>query len=82
MHTFLQAHAAAAAPLSTRARPSHLPSPSFLPLITQVIATSGDTHLGGEDFDNRVIQHLLKVFKRKHGSDPSKDKKSIHELRT
>jgi len=46
-----------------------------------VIATSGDTHLGGEDFDNRVIQHLLKVFKRKHGSDPSKDKKAIQKLR-
>ena len=46
-----------------------------------MIATSGDTHLGGEDFDNRVIQHLLKVFKRKHGSDPSKDKKAIQKLR-
>merc|ERR1712063_72694 len=33
------------------------------------------------DFDNRVIQHLLKVFKRKHGSDPSKDKKAIQKLR-
>merc|ERR1712087_67846 len=44
--------------------------------VFEVIATSGDTHLGGEDFDNRVIQHLLKVFKRKHGSGPSRDKKS------
>jgi hypothetical protein len=35
----------------------------------------------GEDFDNRVIQHLLKVFKRKHGSDPSKDKRAIQKLR-
>merc|ERR1712207_19346 len=33
--------------------------------VFEVIATSGDTHLGGEDFDNRVIQQLLKVFKRK-----------------
>merc|ERR1711920_466144 len=49
--------------------------------VFEVIATSGDTHLGGEDFDNRVIQHLLKVFKRKHGSDPSKDKKAIQKLR-
>merc|ERR1712187_312696 len=40
-----------------------------------------DTHLGGEDFDNRVIQHLLKVFKRKHGSDPSKDKRAVQKLR-
>jgi len=49
--------------------------------VFEVIATSGDTHLGGEDFDNRVIQHLLKVFKRKHGSDPSKDKRAIQKLR-
>ena len=49
--------------------------------VFEVLATSGDTHLGGEDFDNRVIQHLLKVFKRKHGSDPSKDKKAIQKLR-
>merc|ERR1711920_397490 len=49
--------------------------------VFEVIATSGDTHLGGEDFDNRVIQHLLKVFQRKHGSGPSKDKKAIQKLR-
>ena len=49
--------------------------------VFEVIATSGDTHLGGEDFDNRIIQHMLKVFKRKHGSDPSKDKRAIQKLR-
>merc|ERR1711871_1822327 len=49
--------------------------------VFEVIATSGDTHLGGEDFDNRVIQHLLKVFKRKHGKDPSKDKRAVQKLR-
>jgi len=49
--------------------------------VFEVIATSGDTHLGGEDFDNRIIQHLLKVFKRKHGSDPSKDKRAVQKLR-
>ncbi|KAG8468922.1 hypothetical protein KFE25_007440 [Diacronema lutheri] len=49
--------------------------------VFEVIATSGDTHLGGEDFDNRVIQHLLKVFKRKHNKDPSKDKRAIQKLR-
>merc|ERR1711988_753931 len=49
--------------------------------VFEVIATSGDTHLGGEDFDNRVIQHLLKVFKRKHGSDPSKDTRAVQKLR-
>merc|ERR1711912_205853 len=35
--------------------------------VFEVIATAGDTHLGGEDFDNRVIQHLIKVFQRKRG---------------
>merc|ERR1719231_1142042 len=49
--------------------------------VFEVLATAGDTHLGGEDFDNRVIQHLLKVFKRKHGSDPSNDKRAIQKLR-
>jgi len=49
--------------------------------VFEVIATSGDTHLGGEDFDNRIIQHLLKVFKRKHAKDPSKDKRAIQKLR-
>ena len=49
--------------------------------VFEVIATSGDTHLGGEDFDNRVIQHLLKVFKRKEGTDAGKDKRAIQKLR-
>merc|ERR1711998_809055 len=49
--------------------------------VFEVIATSGDTHLGGEDFDNRVIQHLLKVFKRKNGKDLTDDKKAIQKLR-
>ena len=49
--------------------------------VFEVIATSGDTHLGGEDFDNRVIQHLLKVFKRKEGTDAAKDKRAIQKLR-
>ena len=46
-----------------------------------MLATSGDTHLGGEDFDNRVIQHLLKAFKRKEGIDAAKDKRAIQKLR-
>ena len=49
--------------------------------IFEVKATAGDTHLGGEDFDNRVIQHLLKVFKRKEGTDAAKDKRAIQKLR-
>ena len=49
--------------------------------VFEVLATAGDTHLGGEDFDNRVIQHLLKVFKRKEGLDASGDERAIQKLR-
>jgi len=49
--------------------------------VFEVRATAGDTHLGGEDFDNRVIQHLLKVFKRKEGLDASGDKRAVQKLR-
>merc|ERR1719327_1862616 len=49
--------------------------------VFEVLATSGDTHLGGEDFDNRVIQHLLKVFKRKEGVDAASDKRAVQKLR-
>ena len=50
--------------------------------VFEVIATSGDTHLGGEDFDQRVMDHFLKVFKQKTGKDASKDKRSMSKLRT
>lgn len=49
--------------------------------VFEVISTSGDTHLGGEDFDQRVMEYMMKVFKRKHGKDMSKDKKAIQKLR-
>jgi heat shock protein 5 len=49
--------------------------------VFEVIATSGDTHLGGEDFDQRVMQHLLKQFKKKTGLDASADKRSVQKLR-
>merc|ERR1719352_550788 len=50
--------------------------------VFEVIATAGDTHLGGEDFDNRVIQHLIKVFQRKHGNSAiAKDKRAIQKLK-
>jgi heat shock protein 5 len=49
--------------------------------VFEVLATAGDTHLGGEDFDNRVIQHLLKVFQRKYGADASGDKRAVQKLR-
>merc|ERR1712232_1283866 len=45
------------------------------------LATSGDTHLGGEDFDQRVMQHFMKAFQKKHGKDMSKDKRAMQKLR-
>jgi len=45
--------------------------------VFEVIATSGNTHLGGEDFDQRVMNHFMKVFKRRHKKDMSKDKKAL-----
>jgi len=46
-----------------------------------VIATNGDTHLGGEDFDQRVMEHFLKLWKKKTGKDAGADKKSVQKLR-
>merc|ERR1711972_791231 len=42
---------------------------------------NGDTHLGGEDFDQRVMQHFMKIFQKKHSKDMSKDKRAIQKLR-
>jgi heat shock protein 5 len=49
--------------------------------VFEVLATNGDTHLGGEDFDQRVMDYLLKQFAKKTGKDASKDKKAIQKLR-
>jgi len=49
--------------------------------IFEVLSTNGDTHLGGQDFDQRVMEHFLKVFKKKTGKDAGKDKKAIQKLR-
>lgn len=49
--------------------------------VFEVMATSGDTHLGGEDFDRRVMDHMVATFKKKTKLDPSKDKKAIQKLR-
>jgi heat shock protein 5 len=49
--------------------------------VFEVLATNGDTHLGGEDFDNRVLQHFLKVIKSKHNLDLSKDNRALAKLR-
>lgn len=47
----------------------------------EVLATSGDTHLGGEDFDHRVMRFLIDEFKKKHNQDLSKDKKATQKLK-
>jgi len=49
--------------------------------VFEVISTSGDTHLGGEDFDQRVMEYFLKLIKRKYGKDISTDAKAIQKLR-
>ncbi|PFH56040.1 hypothetical protein XA68_17173 [Ophiocordyceps unilateralis] len=49
--------------------------------VFEVLATAGDTHLGGEDFDQRVINYLAKLFQKKHNSDPTKDLKAMSKLK-
>eukprot|EP00188_Purpureofilum_apyrenoidigerum_P002574 Plantae.Rhodophyta-Purpureofilum_apyrenoidigerum.ctg26436.p1 GENE.Plantae.Rhodophyta-Purpureofilum_apyrenoidigerum.ctg26436~~Plantae.Rhodophyta-Purpureofilum_apyrenoidigerum.ctg26436.p1 ORF type:complete len:659 (-),score=228.07 Plantae.Rhodophyta-Purpureofilum_apyrenoidigerum.ctg26436:96-2072(-) len=49
--------------------------------VFEVLATNGDTHLGGEDFDHRVMDYFIKIFKKKHGKDPSQDKRALGKLR-
>merc|ERR1711941_155305 len=48
----------------------------------EVKATAGDTHLGGEDFDNRMVDHFTKEFLRKHKKDLTKNKRALRRLRT
>ncbi|THG07391.1 hypothetical protein TEA_013110 [Camellia sinensis var. sinensis] len=48
----------------------------------EVKATAGDTHLGGEDFDNRMVNHFVQEFKRKHKKDISGNPRSLRRLRT
>ena len=50
--------------------------------IFEVKATAGDTHLGGEDFDNRMVDYFLTDFKRKFRKDMSKNQRSLRRLRT
>merc|ERR1711998_419937 len=49
--------------------------------VFEVVATNGDTHLGGEDFDQRVMQHFMKIFNKKAGKDMGKDKRALQKLR-
>jgi heat shock protein 5 len=47
----------------------------------QVLATAGNTRLGGEDFDNRVVSHLARAFKTKHQMDITKDVRAMSKLK-
>jgi len=49
--------------------------------VFEVLATNGDTHLGGEDFDQRVMQYFIKMMKKKSQVDISKDKRALQKLR-
>ncbi|QPH06273.1 Heat shock 70 kDa protein [Epichloe festucae Fl1] len=50
--------------------------------IFEVKSTAGDTHLGGEDFDNRLVNHFVNEFKRKHKKDLSTNSRALRRLRT
>merc|ERR1719209_844964 len=49
--------------------------------VFEVVSTNGDTHLGGEDFDQRVMEHFIKLYKKKKGKDLRKDVRAIQKLR-
>merc|ERR1712038_658504 len=49
--------------------------------VFEVLATAGDTHLGGEDFDQRVADHFVKAFKKKHGVDIKSDGRALQKLK-
>lgn len=49
--------------------------------VFEVLATAGDTHLGGEDFDQRVISHFVKLYNKKHDVDITKDLKTLGKLK-
>ncbi len=49
--------------------------------VFEVKSTNGDTHLGGEDFDNRIVNHFLDVFKQNEGIDLKADKAALQRLK-
>lgn len=49
--------------------------------VFEVVATNGDTHLGGEDFDQNVMTHFIKLYKKKTGKDVRKDNRAVQKLR-
>merc|ERR1712038_555068 len=49
--------------------------------VFEVVSTNGDTHLGGEDFDQRVMEHFMKLIKKKTGKDIRNDVRAVQKLR-
>lgn len=49
--------------------------------VFEVKSTNGDTHLGGEDFDNRIVNHFVDEFKKEHGIDLTKDNSAMQRLK-
>ena len=49
--------------------------------VFEVLSTSGDTHLGGENFDERVIEHFIKLYQKQKGTDLRKDNRAVQKLR-
>lgn len=49
--------------------------------VFEVVATNGDTHLGGQDFDQRVMEHFIKLIRRKNNVDISGDKRALQKLK-
>jgi heat shock protein 5 len=49
--------------------------------VFEVLATNGDTHLGGEDFDQRVMQYFIKMLKKRDNVDVASDKRALQKLR-
>ena len=50
--------------------------------VFEVRAVAGDTHLGGEDFDNRMLKYFVEIFKRQHNEDISVNARALRRLRT
>lgn len=50
--------------------------------VFEVVATAGDTHLGGEDFDQRLTEHFVKIFKKKHNVDIKSDVRALQKLKS
>ncbi|XP_048036347.1 endoplasmic reticulum chaperone BiP-like [Megalobrama amblycephala] len=49
--------------------------------VFEVVATNGDTHLGGEDFNQRIVEHFIELYKKKTGKDVRKNNRAVQKLR-